>query len=147
MQSLLVTDTHGAYDFEINTQNLFLWNDSLIKFCYLSDGIDNPQKYQEVNFSQDNVEKISYFNDLRTCSDPSIFVFTVHQKGGINSIFTWFTKVNTEAEAYDVAGDYELLWDRSGNLQIITQDRLILNKQRCHITTYDYQDLFKKHHG
>ena len=118
-----------------------------MKFCYLSDGIDILPKYQPVNFSQDNVEKISYFNDLRTCSDPNIFVFSIHQKGGINSIFTWFTKVNTEAEAYDVEGDYELLWDRAGNLQIITQDRLILNKQRCHITTYDYQDLFKEHHG
>ena len=38
-QSLLVTDTHGAYDFEINTENLFLWNDSTIKFCDLKHGI------------------------------------------------------------------------------------------------------------
>ena len=72
-----MTDTHGAYDFEINTENLFLWNDSTIKFCNLVDGIDDQSKYQTVNFTQKNVEQISYFKDLRTCSDPGIFVFTV----------------------------------------------------------------------
>ena len=128
MQSIYVTDEHGGVDYIINKLNLFFWSDQWIKFCYLSDGIEDETKFTRVNFRQDNVDSFSYFKDLRTASDPNMFVFIVYQSPGNNSIFTWFTKENAEAEAYDVNDEYELLWDKLGNLYIITDNKVIFNR-------------------
>ena len=94
----------------------------------MKDGISDDKKFIQANFRQDNIEKFSYFKDLRTASDPNMFVFIVHQSPGNNSIFTWFTKENAEAEAYDVSEEYELLWDKLGNLYIITDNKVIFNR-------------------
>ena len=86
------------------------------------------------------MEKISYVKDVRTGSDPNLFIFVVSQGGGVNSIFTWIPTDNAEAEAYDVGNDYEILWDKLGNLYILTDNKVILNKQRCCVKTFDFKD-------
>ena len=137
-QSVLVTDSHGGYNFAMNKENFFLWSDTVIKYVNLKEGINNIDKYQTVNFCQNNVDRSSYFVDLRTSSDTKTFVFIVQQSHHTYSIFTWFTKENTEAEAYDVGDDYELIWDKKGSLYILSEDKVIFNTQRCHISTYDF---------
>jgi hypothetical protein len=63
----------------------------------------------------------------------------IEQSGGFDSIYTWFTKENAEAEAYDVHGEWEILWDKAGNLYIVNDDRVILNNQRCAIKAFDFE--------
>jgi hypothetical protein len=128
LQSIYVTKKHGGIDYLINRSNLFFWSDYTIKYCYLKDGINHENNFVQVNFRQDNIEKFSYFRDLRTSSDPDMFVFIVYQSPNKNSIFTWFIKDNAEAEAYDVSDEYELLWDKLGNLYIITENKVIFNR-------------------
>jgi len=64
----------------------------------------------------------------------------VAQGPGVNSIFTWIPADNAEAEAYDVGNEYEILWDKLGNLYILTDNKVILNKQRCCVKTFDFKE-------
>jgi hypothetical protein len=139
MQSVYITKEHGGVDFIINRLYIFFWNDLEIKFCKLSEGILD-KNFVTVNFRQNNDELTSYIKDVRTGSDPNLFIFVVHQGGGVNSIFTWIPEDNAESEAYDVGNDYEILWDKLGNLYILTDNKVILNNQRCCIKTFDFKD-------
>lgn len=140
MQSVLITNKHGGYDFLINRLYIFFWNDREMLYSLLSEGIDN-ENLTRADFNIDEHEKDSYILELRTGSNPEIFVFVVHQSGCCNSIYTWFTKDNAEAEAYDVEGKWEILWDRLGNLYIVNGEKVIMNNQRCAVKTFDFEPL------
>lgn len=92
----------------------------------------------------DTFDENSFIKDLRTGSNPEIFIFAIQQSGGSNSIYTWFTKENAEAEAYDVEGEWEILWDKIGNLFIVNGEKVILNSQRCAVKVYDFEPLQQK---
>jgi hypothetical protein len=48
---------------------------------------------------------------------------------------------NAEAEAYDVEGEWEILWDKIGNAYIISGDKVILNGQRLSVKVFDFERL------
>lgn len=138
MQSALVTNTDDDFDFQINRKYLFFWNESYIKYHPIDEGIDDESKFTTADFEMDADDQDSYIKELRTGSNPYIFVFVVVQQNGENTIYTWFTKENAEAEAYDVQGKWEILWDRLGNLFIVNGNKVIMNNQRCCVTTFDF---------
>ena len=86
-----MTNQHGGFDFIINRLFIFFWTDSEIMYHYLADGIDKEERYIKANFSIDDLNKDSYIKDVRTGSNPEIFVFVIQQSGGFDSIYTWFT--------------------------------------------------------
>lgn len=125
----------------MNRKYIFFWDDSTMLYSLLDTGIDDEESYTVADFNIDENEKESYIQELRTGSNPEIFVFVVQQKTGQDTIYTWFTKENAEAEAYDVAGKWEILWDRVGNLYIVNENKVIMNNQRCCVKTFDFQPL------
>jgi len=127
MQSALITNTHDGFDFQINRKYFFIWNDSYMKYHPFDEGIDDESKFTTADFEMDADDQDSYIKELRTGSNPYIFVFVVVQQNGENTIYTWFTKENAEAEAYDVQGKWEILWDRLGNLFIVNGNKVIMN--------------------
>ena len=109
-----------------------------MKYSEVENGIDNEEGFTVADFAIDENEKDSYIKELRTGSNPHIFVFVVHQANGFDTIYTWFTKENAEAEAYDVQGEWEILWDKLGNLFIVNGKKVIMNNQRCSVKTFDF---------
>jgi len=112
-----------------------------MKYHPFDEGIDDESKFTTADFEMDADDQDSYIKELRTGSNPYIFVFVVVQQNGENTIYTWFTKENAEAEAYDVQGKWEILWDRLGNLFIVNGNKVIMNNQRCCVTTFDFKPL------
>jgi len=51
MQSVYITKDHAGVDFIINRLYIFFWNDLEIKFCLLTDGIED-KNFVKVNFMQ-----------------------------------------------------------------------------------------------
>ena len=135
---MLVTNSHAGYEFLINRLFIFMWDDTYIYYGLLADGIHNESDYTKADFSLDGLNKNSYIKDLRTGSNPEVFIFAIQQAGGFDSIYTWFTKENAEAEAYDLNGQWEVLWDKKGNLFIVNGKKVILNNQRCAVKTFDF---------
>jgi hypothetical protein len=129
---------HRGFDFILNRKYIFFWDDMVMKYCLLDQGIDKEEEFTIADFNHDENETESYIKEIRTGSNPYIFVFVVHQITGANTIYTWFTKENAEAEAYDVDGKFEILWDKLGNLFIVNGSKVIMNNQRCCVKTFDF---------
>lgn len=139
LQSILITNEHAGYDFIINRLYIFFWNDAFIRYGLLSDGIEIEGK--KADFSLDALDSSSYIIEVRTGSNPEMFIFIIQQSIDVNSIYTWDTDQNAEAEAYDVEGQWEILWDKIGNAYIVDGDRVILNSQRLGVKTFDFEPL------
>ena len=77
LQSVLVTNQHGGYDFIINRLFIFFWEDSTIQYGVLSEGIDKKEAYTKADFTLDDLDEYSYIKDLRTGSNPEIFIFAI----------------------------------------------------------------------
>jgi len=46
---------------------------------------------------------------------------------------------NTEIEAFDAGKDYQIIWDRQGQMIIINDEKSVLTNEKCSVTVYDYQ--------
>ena len=142
LQSVLITDQHAGYEFIINRLYIFFWSDSQILYGPLFNGIDKEDQLIKANISIDDQNPDSYFKDVRTGSNPEMFIFVIQQSiKEVNSIYTWSTLENAEAEAYDVNGLWEILWDKTGSAYIVNGKKVILNSQRCSVKAYDFEEL------
>jgi hypothetical protein len=62
----------------MNRKYIFFWNDSDMNYSPIEEGIDNQDNFTSADFFIDEYEKDSYIKELRTGSNPHIFVFVVH---------------------------------------------------------------------
>jgi hypothetical protein len=44
---------------------------------------------------------------------------------------------DVEYDSFDVGKIYELIWDNTGNLQIVTPNHVIFTQQKCRIKAFD----------
>ena len=77
LQSVLVTNKHGGYEFIINRLYFFLWCDNAIYYGLLADGIDKVDDYVKADFQIDARDKGSFIREIRTGSNPDIFIFII----------------------------------------------------------------------
>lgn len=75
--------------------------------------------------------------DVRLGSNPEIMVIIVDQSHHLDCILVWSMKKNQEKEAFDVAKDYEILWDYQGNPYVIHEDVAIFTRERCKMKCFE----------
>jgi len=61
----------------MNRLYIFFWSDSKILYGPLSNGIGNQESLTQANISIDDLNPCSYFKEVRTGSDPEIFIFVI----------------------------------------------------------------------
>ena len=79
---------------------------------------------------------------MRVGSEPKQIVIIVNDStNNADTLIIWDVVTNSEIDFFDAPDDeYEVLWDRLGNMYLITEDRVMFSKQRCAIKCFDKVD-------
>lgn len=73
-----------------------------------------------------------------TGSSSNLILLIIEQPCGTDFILTWDVLNNQEIEAYEIGGDYEVIWDSNGYPYVVTDEKVSMTQQKCSITAYDY---------
>lgn len=132
--------------FTMNTQYIFFWDKRSIHFFDIDQDFNDDEKkgnLGQLTLRIDEREPDSCIIEVRVGSNKNRIAIIVQQeKDALYTIFSWNVRENSENDANDVRGDYEILWDYLGNFYIVHDDNKVnFVQEQCQVLAFKFQSV------